>query len=269
MNLFTKRMVFLAMLSYLGSMLYPPYVAAADIGDKTSARFYDGYNLDPDEELTVSGTVFSDEDNLPLPGVTVLVKGTTRGVSTDADGKFTIDIPDQGAILVFSFIGFAPQEVEVYTDKELSITLKAELTSMNEVVVVGYGTTRKGDITSSIAGVKEENFVKGAVRDAGQLIQGKVAGLRVTTPSGDPGAGTQINLRGINSINGTSDPLVLIDGIPGTLNTVPPEDIESIDVLKDGSAAAIYGTRATGGVILITTRKVAEGKETLSAMMLM
>lgn len=259
MNLFTKRMAFLAMLSFTGSMVYPLHVAATDFEVKPTARSIENYRLDLRKELTVSGTVFSDEDNLPLPGVTVLIKGTTRGVSTDVDGKFSIDVPDEGAVLVFSFIGFAPQELEVYTDKELSITLKAELTSMNEVVVVGYGTTRKGDITSSIAGVKEENFVKGAVRDAGQLIQGKVAGLRVTTPSGDPGAGTQINLRGINSINGTSDPLVLIDGVPGTLNTVPPEDIESIDVLKDGSAAAIYGTRATGGVILITTRKGSQG----------
>jgi len=208
---------------------------------------------------SVTGTIISGEDGLPLPGVSVLIKGTGKGVSSDLDGKFSIEIPDEGATLVFSFIGFATQEVEVFTSKDLSITLAPEMTSMNEVVVVGYGVMRKGDVTSSVGGVKEGDFVKGAVRDAAQLIQGKVAGLRVTTPSGDPGANTQINLRGINSINGTSDPLVLIDGIPGNLNTVPPEDIESVDVLKDGSAAAIYGTRATGGVILITTKKNSGG----------
>ncbi|QDH80372.1 TonB-dependent receptor [Echinicola soli] len=210
-------------------------------------------------DLTVTGTVISGEDGLTLPGVSILIKGTSKGVTTDMDGKFTIDIPDEGTTLVFSFIGFAQQEVDVYTAKDLSITMEAEMTSMTEVVVVGYGTMRKGDVTSSIGGVKEEDFVKGAVRDAAQLVQGKVAGLRVTTPSGDPGASTEINLRGINSINGTSNPLVLIDGIPGDLNTVPPEDIESVDVLKDGSAAAIYGTRATGGVILITTKKNSSG----------
>ena len=255
MNLFSKSTVIMTMLCFIGIVFNPVSANSTELFNNHYTRLNNGNKLELDKNLTINGTVLSGEDDLPLPGVTIIVKGTTRGVFTDVDGKFTIDIPDDGAVLVFSFIGFASQEVEVYTEKELSITLNAELTSMNEVVVVGYGTTRKGDVTSSIAGVKEDNFVKGAVRDAGQLIQGKVAGLRVTTPSGDPGAGTQINLRGINSINGTSDPLVLIDGIPGTLNTVPPEDIESIDVLKDGSAAAIYGTRATGGVILITTRK--------------
>ncbi|GAB3655604.1 TonB-dependent receptor [Echinicola sediminis] len=212
-------------------------------------------------EHTVTGKIISGEDGLPLPGVSIIIKGSTKGVTTDIDGHFSIEIPEEGATLVFSFIGFGSQEVAVYSSKELSLTLEPETTSMTEVVVVGYGTMRKGDVTSSIGGVKEEDFVKGAVRDAAQLIQGKVAGLRVTTPSGDPGSNTQINLRGINSINGTSDPLVLIDGVPGNLNTVPPEDIESVDVLKDGSAAAIYGTRATGGVILITTKKNSGGNK--------
>ena len=255
MNRFSKRLSLSVAMCLMGSIAESNLIYAEARSNLPAAIIITPPPNPDYRNLTVTGTVYSEEDNLPLPGVTVMVKGTTTGVSTDVDGKFSITIPDEGATLVFSFIGFGTQELEVYTSKELSITLQPELTSMNEVVVVGYGTTRKGDITSSIAGVKEENFVKGAVRDAGQLIQGKVAGLRVTTPSGDPSASTQINLRGINSINGTSDPLILIDGIPGSLNTVPPEDIESIDVLKDGSAAAIYGTRATGGVILITTRK--------------
>src|SRR5690606_21077242 len=137
----------------------------------------------------------------------------------------------------------------------LTVRLVPTQETLDEVVVVGYGTQRKGDVTSSVASVKSEDFLKGTVRDAAQLIQGKVAGLRITTPSGDPNATTQINLRGLNSINGSQNPLVIIDGVPGNITTVAPEDIESIDVLKDGSAAAIYGTRATGGVILITTRK--------------
>lgn len=259
MKHFTKKAGLLLSLTLGGSML-SSMTALAIPTEKSSTKLHaEMTSLSDMRDITVTGTVISGEDGLTLPGVSILIKGTTRGVTTDMDGKFSIDIPDEGATLVFSFIGFAQQEVEVYTAKDLSITLEPEMTSMTEVVVVGYGTMRKGDVTSSIGGVKEEDFVKGAVRDAAQLVQGKVAGLRVTTPSGDPGASTQINLRGINSINGTSNPLILIDGVPGDLNTVPPEDIESVDVLKDGSAAAIYGTRATGGVILITTKKNSGG----------
>ena len=126
---------------------------------------------------------------------------------------------------------------------------------MDEVVVIGYGTQRKGDVTSAISSVKSESFVKGAVTDAGQLIQGKVAGLNISLPSGDPTGNTQIMLRGISSLKGGTSPLVLVDGVPGSLNTVAPEDVESIDVLKDGSATAIYGTRGTNGVIIITTKQ--------------
>ena len=127
---------------------------------------------------------------------------------------------------------------------------------LDEVVVIGYGTQRKGDVTSAVASVKSDNFIKGAVKDVGQLIQGKVAGLAITNPSGDPAGTTQIRLRGTNTIGGANtSPLVLIDGVPGDLSTVAPEDVESVDVLKDGSAAAIYGTRGTNGVILITTKQ--------------
>jgi len=205
-------------------------------------------------DVQVSGVVTSSEDGNPLPGVTVLVKGSTTATATDSEGRYQISAPES-ATLVFSYIGFTTQEVPLNSRSQLDIKLLPDEKQLQEVVVIGYGTQKKGDVTSSVASVKRDEFTKGAVRDAAQLIQGKVAGLRVTTPSGDPTANTQINLRGITSINGSSDPLVLIDGIPGSLNTVAPEDIESMDVLKDGSAAAIYGTRATGGVILITTRK--------------
>jgi len=203
----------------------------------------------------ITGTILSSEDKNPLPGVTVIVKGNnTSGTSTDSEGKFKLTVPEN-ATLILSYIGYVSQEIAVGSQSNLTIELTPDQKQLAEVVVIGYGTQRKGDITSSVASIKKEDFIKGTVRDAAQLIQGKVAGLRITTPSGSPTSNTQINLRGINSINGTSDPLILIDGIPGGLNTVAPEDIESVDVLKDGSAAAIYGTRATGGVILITTRK--------------
>ncbi|MCE7067750.1 SusC/RagA family TonB-linked outer membrane protein [Dyadobacter sp. CY326] len=203
----------------------------------------------------ITGKVVSAEDKNPLPGVTIIVKGNnTIGTATDTEGKFKLTVPED-ATLILSYIGYTSQELVVGSQNDFNIELASDQKQLSEVVVIGYGTQKKGDITSSVASIKREDFVKGTVRDAAQLIQGKVAGLRITTPSGSPTSNTQINLRGINSINGTSAPLILIDGIPGGLNTVAPEDIESVDVLKDGSAAAIYGTRATGGVILITTRK--------------
>lgn len=151
---------------------------------------------------------------------------------------------------------YVTQEVPTAGKKSLEIILKEDTKTLDEVVVIGYGTQRKGDVTSSVASVKADNFVKGAVKDVGQLIQGKVAGLAITNPNGDPTGSTQIRLRGTNTIGGANTaPLVLIDGIPGELGTVAPEDVESVDVLKDGSAAAIYGTRGTNGVILITTKQ--------------
>lgn len=166
-----------------------------------------------------------------------------------------LDVPTK-SVLVISYIGYVTQEVPTVGKKSLEIILKEDTKTLDEVVVIGYGTQRKGDVTSSVASVKADNFVKGAVKDVGQLIQGKVAGLAITNPNGDPTGSTQIRLRGTNTIGGANTaPLVLIDGIPGELGTVAPEDVESVDVLKDGSAAAIYGTRGTNGVILITTKQ--------------
>jgi TonB-linked SusC/RagA family outer membrane protein len=205
--------------------------------------------------LTVSGSVV-DEDNAPLPGVNILVKGSTIGTTSDANGKYTITVAEGTETLVFSFIGYASQEIAINNQTQINVTMSVDMTSLSEVVVIGYGTQSKQDLTSSVASVKSENFVKGNVMDAGQLLQGKVAGLSVSVPSGDPTGGTQILLRGQSTILGTNqNPLILIDGVPGDLKTVAPEDIESIDVLKDGSAAAIYGTRGTNGVILITTKR--------------
>jgi len=211
--------------------------------------------------LTVRGKITDSDGNIPLIGVSIKEKGTSNGTVADNNGNFSLKVSSANAILLVSYIGYTPQEVTVNGRTEINVQLQPDSKGLNEIVVVGYGTQKRGEVTSSIATVKAKDFTKGAVRDAGQLIQGKVAGLRITTPSGDPTGGTQINLRGLNSLNGTSEPLVLIDGIPGSLNTVAPEDIESMDVLKDGSAAAIYGTRATGGVILITTRKNATGSK--------
>lgn len=207
------------------------------------------------EPQKISGTVTDPETGESLIGVSIMVKGTSQGVISDINGKFTLNVK-KPATLVFSSIGYITQNVQVTNQEILNIGLRQDTKKLEEVVVIGYGTQKKGDVTSSVASVKSENFIKGSVIDAGQLIQGKVAGMTIISPSGDPTSSSQVLLRGNTSLMGaTQDPLVIIDGIPGDMKTVSPQDIESVDVLKDGSAAAIYGTRGTNGVIFITTKR--------------
>ena len=199
-------------------------------------------------EVTVKGVV-KNANGEAIIGASVIEKGNAKnGTVTDIDGNYTLKIK-RGATLTISYIGYISQET-----KGGNIILEEDLKSLNEVVVIGYGTQKKADVTSAVVSVKAEDFTKGNFNDAGDLIKGKVAGLTITRPSGDPGATTQISLRGIATVSGNAQPLVLVDGVPGSLSSVPPENIASIDVLKDASAAAIYGTRGAGGVIIITTK---------------
>ncbi|MCC4214198.1 TonB-dependent receptor [Leeuwenhoekiella sp. Mr9] len=204
-------------------------------------------------QKNIKGTV-TDDKGMPLPGVTVKEQNTSNGAVTDFDGNFDLTITQTDAVLIFSFVGFETQEVSVGNQTNITVSLKENLEALSEVVVIGYGTQKRADVTSAVASVKSDEFIEGNVRDAAQLVQGKVAGLSISAPSGDPTVGTQIRLRGIATLNGSSAPLILVDGVPGSLQTVAPEDIASIDVLKDGSATAIYGTRGTNGVIIITTK---------------
>ena len=198
--------------------------------------------------VTVKGVV-KDANGEAIIGASVIEKGNAKnGTVTDLDGNYTLKVK-RGATLTISYIGYISQET-----KGGNIILEEDLKSLNEVVVIGYGTQKKADVTSAVVSVKAEDFTKGNFNDAGDLIKGKVAGLTITRPSGDPGATTQISLRGIATVSGNAQPLVLVDGVPGSLSSVPPENIASIDVLKDASAAAIYGTRGAGGVIIITTK---------------
>lgn len=197
----------------------------------------------------------TDKNGEPIIGAAVKVRGTTSGTVTDIDGNFIVDA-SAGSTLAITYVGFEPQEITVGSRHSLNVVLEEDNKVLNEVVVIGYGTQRKGDVTSSVGSVKSEDFTVGAINDAGQLIQGKIAGLAITNPTGNPVGGTEVALRGNTTILGASrNPLILVDGVPGDFNTVAPEDIESIDVLKDGSAAAIYGSRGTNGVVLITTKK--------------
>lgn len=205
------------------------------------------------QSVSVSGTV-NDETGAPLPGVNILEKGTTNGTSSDADGKYVLNVSGSDAVLVFTFIGYATREVALAGKTSVAVSLTPDTQALQEVVVVGYGTQKKGEITSAIANISQAEFNKGNISNVSQLLQGKVAGLSVSRPGGDPNGGFIIRLRGLSSL-GASQPLIVIDGqIGADLNTVDPNDIKTIDVLKDGSSAAIYGTRGSAGVIIITTK---------------
>lgn len=212
------------------------------------------------QSRTVTGKVTDAKTGGGLESVTVRVKGSNTGVQTQANGTFSIQVPAGARTLEISFIGYAPQEVAI-TSGPLSVALVPTATNLDDVVVdvvsVGYGTQRRKDVTSAVATVKDSAFNQGGARNALDLIQGKVAGLTITrTASSNPNSGVAVQLRGVTSITGNLSPLIVIDGIPGgNLDLLQQDDIASFDVLKDGSAAAIYGTRGNGGVILVTTKK--------------
>ncbi|GAB4405627.1 MAG: TonB-dependent receptor [Bacteroidia bacterium] len=213
---------------------------------------------------TVTGRVTSSRDGEPLVGATVLVKGTTSGAFTGEDGEYALRAASD-AVLVFSFVGHERQEIAVGGQTQINVELVATEATLEEVVVTGYGTQKAREVTSAITSVRAEDFNAGNVNDPAQLIQGKVAGLSISRPGGDPNGGFAIRLRGLSSLGQNTSPLIVIDGVIGaSLQTVDPNDIASIDVLKDGSAAAIYGTRASAGVILITTKKGLAGKSTFN-----
>ena len=205
----------------------------------------------------VSGTV-QDPDALPLPGVNVFVKGNpAQGTASDVNGAFSLSVPSLSDTLVFSFLGFETQEVAIAGRTQIDVTMEETTYDIGgEIVVTGYGTQERRAITGSVASLDEDDFVSGNVNSPTDLIQGKVAGLQVTTRNGNPNDDAEVRLRGISSFGANQEPLVVVDGIVGaSLDNLDPNDIESIDVLKDASAAAIYGTRGSAGVLLVTTKR--------------
>ncbi|CAN5497252.1 TonB-dependent receptor [soil metagenome] len=206
------------------------------------------------QSKTVSGKV-SDEKGSPIAGASVLAKGTSIGTSTDAAGTFKLSVPASATTLVISYVGYASQEASIASTDNVTVTLKPESSVLSDVVVVGYGTQKKKEITSAITSVTAEQFNKGNINDVAQLLQGKVAGLSIARPGGDPNGGFEIRLRGLSTLGAGTSPLVVVDGQVGAdLNSIDPNDIQNIDILKDGSSAAIYGTRGSAGVIIITTK---------------
>ncbi len=217
------------------------------------------------DNFTVKGQVLSGEDNSGLPGVNVIIKGTAFGTVTDLDGNYAIDVPTQESVLVFSSVGFVSEEVVVGNRTVIDLTLLPDLTSLEEIVVVGYGTQKKSDIVGAVASVSSEKLEQNANPNLFQALQASVPGLNITRGSGQPGTSGSIQIRGLNSITANSEPLIVVDGIPfaGDIRDINPNDITSVEVLKDASASAIYGSRAASGVILITTKRGVSGKTTI------
>ncbi|WP_338877384.1 TonB-dependent receptor (plasmid) [Spirosoma sp. SC4-14] len=232
-------------------------------------------------DVTISGTV-NDENGAALAGVSVVLKGTAKGTTTDLKGRYKLDVPNPNSTLIFSFIGYLSQEVVVGNRTQLNLTLAVDNKTLGEVVVVGYGTQNKRDITGSVASVKSRDILAVPVSSSDQILQGRVAGLQVTQASSAPGGGVTIRIRGSNSVNAGNEPLYVIDGFPvysdnnatpsgvgertggNALASINTNDIESIEVLKDASATAIYGARGANGVILITTKRGKSGQNRIS-----
>ncbi|MGB7394242.1 MAG: TonB-dependent receptor [Pricia sp.] len=214
-------------------------------------------------QQTITGNVVSNADGAPIPGVNVVVKGTVNGTSTDFDGNYSIDVSSGNTILVFSYIGFITQEIDVADKTTIDVSLDEDVSALDEVVVVGYGTSKKSDITGSVSSVKSEELAAFPVLNAEQALQGRAAGVAVQSNNGgEPGAPIAVNIRGNTSIGASSSALVVVDGFVGA-QLPQPTDIESIEVLKDASATAIYGSRGSNGVILVTTKKGRSGKMTV------
>ena len=220
-------------------------------------------------QSTVSGTVTDKAYALPLPGVNILVKGTSVGTTSDFDGNYTISVKS-GDVIVFSYVGFKTQEITYNGQSTLNITLTEDAAQLDEIVLIGYGSVKKEDATGSVDVISQKDFNKGAIVSTDQLLNGKAAGVRITTNGGSPDSSPNIRIRGGASINAQNNPLIVIDGVPigndnpagvsNPLSLVNPNDIESFSILKDASATAIYGSRASNGVIIITTKKGTSGE---------
>ncbi|MBG6233993.1 TonB-linked SusC/RagA family outer membrane protein [Pedobacter sp. CAN_A7] len=216
------------------------------------------------KDITVTGKVL-DETNMPIPGATITIKGLSRGTQTDTNGNYSLIAPEN-AVLIVSYIGYDPQEIQLDSRTTLNIKLVPSSQKLNEVVVVGYGTQRRADLTGSIASVNANTIARAATTDATGALQGNTPGVTVVKRVGKPGSGFAINIRGISSFGGNNSPLFVIDGVPTTsgLNDLNPADIEKIDVLKDASATAIYGSRGAKGVVIVTTKRGKSGKTVIS-----
>ncbi|GAB4009383.1 TonB-dependent receptor [Spirosoma migulaei] len=215
-------------------------------------------------DITVQGTV-KDDKGEGLPGVSIVLKGAQKGTNTDADGRYKLDVPNASSTLIFSFVGYQPQEVVVGNRATIDIVLKTDNKTLDEIVVIGYGSIEKKDLTGSVSSVGSKSIQELAVPRVDQALMGKVAGVQVKPVSGEPGAAPQIRIRGVGSISAGGGPLYVVDGFPiSSIQTLNPNDVETIDVLKDASATAIYGSRGSNGVVIINTKRGKSGKAVIN-----
>jgi len=217
-------------------------------------------------EVQVMGTVTDASDGTLLPGVNITVQGMPSvGTTTNIDGEYSLDVPEGQNVLLFSFVGFVTQEIEINDREVIDVELQPDIQLLDDVVVIGYGSQERRQITGSVTSVREEEFVKGAINDSERLLQGKVPGLTIVTQQGNPNGQSAIRLRGVSSFGENQEPLIVVDGVLGAnLQNIDPNDIESMEVLKDASASAIYGTRGSAGVILVTTKRGTPGDISIS-----
>ncbi|MDB2462690.1 TonB-dependent receptor [Algibacter sp.] len=218
------------------------------------------------QQKTVTGTVTADADGMALPGVNVIVKGTTTGASTDFDGNYSINVNGSDAVLSFSYIGYVTKDVVVGSKSSVNVSLTEDLASLDEVVVVGYGTRKKSHLTGAVAKIGGDDVAAVQTARVDEALSGKLSGVLIQNQSGQPGAAPKIQIRAASSVNGNSAPLVVVDGYPisGSIATINPNDIESLEVLKDAASAAIYGSLGANGVVLVTTKKGKSGKAKFS-----
>lgn len=219
----------------------------------------------PFPEILISGQI-TNEENQPLPGVNILIKGTTQGTTSDANGMYSIHVQDENAVLGFSFIGYLTQEISVGTQTAINVAMMPDVRSLEEVVVMGYGEVKKRDLTGAVSSISREDLTAIPVNNVQQIMQGRVPGVQVIQNSHSPGGGLSVRIRGANSVLGGNEPLYVVDGFIGGigLNSINPSDIESIEVLKDASATAIYGSRGANGVVIITTKRGSKGSNAIN-----
>jgi TonB-linked SusC/RagA family outer membrane protein len=252
----------------------PSSLLYADASEEKRMDVYEGILLKTSSEnflnrhmaVTIKGRVTAQEDKTGLPGVNVLLKGSTNGTTTDANGNYTLSVPEATGTLVFSYIGYTTEEVPINGRTTIDIAMIADIKSLSEVVVVGYGTQKKTDITGSIASVSSKEISELPITNAQQALQGRAPGVDVNSTGARPGQGVTVRIRGRRSFNAGNEPLYVVDGIPlsGGINDINPQDIESMEILKDASATAIYGSRGANGVVLITTKRGTTGKTSIT-----
>nr|HMS70924.1 SusC/RagA family TonB-linked outer membrane protein [Saprospiraceae bacterium] len=223
-----------------------------------------GLDVIVEEAKIITGRVF-DANNEPLIGATVLEKGTSNGVVTDIDGKFSISVDNNSTALMISYVGYVSQEVDISSSNTVEVVMLSDATTLNEVTVIGYGSVRKSDLSGSVSSVKGTDLKELPTQRVDQALQGRAAGVSVQNTDGSPGGSTIIRIRGGNSVNGGNNALVVVDGLQGVdISTINPNDIETVEVLKDASATAVYGARGANGVIIVTTKRGSSAKPVIS-----